>query len=60
LVSTILYQPELSKTEHFARGGDDDDEDDHNPDYDHEAFLGEEEAHTFDELTPEESKKRLG
>ncbi|KAJ8416242.1 hypothetical protein AAFF_G00382640, partial [Aldrovandia affinis] len=28
--------------------------------YDHEAFLGKEEATTFDELTPEESKERLG
>ena len=34
--------------------------DDHNPDYDHEAFLGEEEAREFDQLTPEESKRRLG
>ncbi|XP_077452728.1 calumenin-B [Stigmatopora argus] len=31
-----------------------------NFDYDHEAFLGEEEAKTFDQLTPEESKERLG
>lgn len=29
-------------------------------DYDHEAFLGQEEAKTFDQLTPEESKERLG
>lgn len=28
--------------------------------YDHEAFLGKEEARTFDQLTPEESKDRLG
>ncbi|KAM4651301.1 reticulocalbin-3 isoform 1-T1 [Discoglossus pictus] len=28
--------------------------------YDHEAFLGKEEAKTFDQLTPEESKERLG
>lgn len=28
--------------------------------YDHEAFLGEKEAKTFDQLTPEESKERLG
>ena len=32
----------------------------HNNDYDHEAFLGREEAKTFDQLTPEESKERLG
>jgi len=31
----------------------------HNPAYDHEAFLGEE-AKTFDMLTPEESTRRLG
>lgn len=30
----------------------------HNPDYDHEAFLGED-AKTFDQLTPEESRRRL-
>lgn len=32
----------------------------HNSDYDHEAFLGEHEAKHFDDLSPEESKKRLG
>ncbi|XP_023933064.1 calumenin-A-like [Lingula anatina] len=31
----------------------------HNAEYDHEAFLGQEEAKTFDQLTPEESKERL-
>lgn len=31
----------------------------HNPAYDHEAFLGEE-AKTFDQLSPEESTRRLG
>ena len=30
------------------------------PDYDHEAFVGAEEAAEFDELSPEESKRRLG
>ncbi|XP_033471000.1 calumenin-A [Epinephelus lanceolatus] len=35
--------------------------DDHkNYDYDHEAFLGQDEAKTFDHLPPEESKRRLG
>jgi len=42
----------LSKEEHFDKHQE------HNPDYDHEAFLGEE-AKTFDDLTPEESKSRL-
>uniref|UniRef100_A0A6B2FE65 EF-hand domain-containing protein n=1 Tax=Bothriechis nubestris TaxID=1766655 RepID=A0A6B2FE65_9SAUR len=31
-----------------------------NFDYDHDAFLGADEAKTFDQLTPEESKERLG
>ncbi|KAB7501850.1 Calumenin-B [Armadillidium nasatum] len=44
---------ELSDEEHFAGS-------EHNPDYDHEAFLGEEEAKRFDQLTPEESIERLG
>ncbi|XP_060945678.1 reticulocalbin-3 isoform X2 [Limanda limanda] len=33
--------------------------DDHGFQYDHEAFLGKEEAKTFDQLTPDESKDRL-
>src|SRR5437868_3003999 len=32
----------------------------HNPVYDHEAFLGESESKAFDQLSPAESKKRLG
>ena len=32
----------------------------HNDEYDHEAFLGREESKTFDQLTPEESRERLG
>lgn len=35
-------------------------EEEHNSDYDHEAFLGEQEAKTFDQLSPEESQNRLG
>lgn len=34
--------------------------DDRNYDYDHEAFLGQQEARTFEQLPPEESKRRLG
>lgn len=45
-------QEKLSDEEHFIN-------EEHNPDYDHEAFLGEDEARTFDQLTPEESKDRL-
>jgi hypothetical protein len=32
----------------------------HNLDYDHEAFLGKDQADEFKQLTPEESKARLG
>ncbi|ODM97252.1 Calumenin [Orchesella cincta] len=42
----------LSDQEHFMDG-------EHNPKYDHEAFLGED-AKQFDDLTPEESRRRLG
>lgn len=41
----------MSAQEHFINS-------EHNPEYDHEAFLGEE-AKTFDQLTPEESTRRL-
>ena len=32
----------------------------HNPDYDHDAFLGKEQAERFDQLSPKEAKRRLG
>lgn len=47
----IHHGPDLSDSPH-------DDSQDFR--YDHEAFLGKEEAKTFDQLTPEESKERLG
>lgn len=47
-----VYDRDLSGKEHF-------DNDIHNTEYDHEAFLGEE-AKSFDNLSPEESKRRLG
>lgn len=47
----VLRDPELSRQAH---------EDNKSFQYDHEAFLGKEEAKTFDQLTPEESKDRLG
>nr|CAD7200967.1 unnamed protein product [Timema douglasi]CAD7573722.1 unnamed protein product [Timema californicum] len=43
---------ELSDQEHYQH-------EEHNAQYDHEAFLGED-AKTFDQLTPEESRRRLG
>ena len=42
-----------SDEEHYKEG-------EHNVKYDHEAFLGKEGAKEFDQLTPEESKRRLG
>ncbi|XP_076310701.1 calumenin-like isoform X2 [Tachypleus tridentatus] len=49
----VVNKP-LSDEQHYG------DDAEHNVDYDHEAFLGEDEARTFENLTPEESKKRLG
>jgi len=42
----------LSENEHFEGR-------EHNSDYDHDAFLGHDQAKTFDDLSPEESKSRL-
>ncbi|EDO28554.1 predicted protein [Nematostella vectensis] len=46
------HTDKLSEAEHFDKEGE------HNPDYDHEAFLGTEKEE-FDHLPPEEAKKRL-
>uniref|UniRef100_A0A1A8KFW6 Reticulocalbin 3, EF-hand calcium binding domain n=1 Tax=Nothobranchius kuhntae TaxID=321403 RepID=A0A1A8KFW6_NOTKU len=46
----VHHQADLSDHAH---------DDSHNYQYDHEAFLGKEEAKTFDQLSPEESKERL-
>ncbi|KAL4707458.1 hypothetical protein ACJJTC_000102 [Scirpophaga incertulas] len=43
----------LSDAEHFKNEL-------HNKQFDHDAFLGEDQAKTFDQLSPEESKRRLG
>ncbi|XP_059059513.1 calumenin-B [Achroia grisella] len=43
----------LSDVEHFKN-------EHHNKQFDHDAFLGEDQAKTFDQLPPEESKRRLG
>lgn len=47
-----VYDREPSDHEHYQ-------DEQHNPQYDHEAFLGEE-AKTFDQLPPDESRRRLG
>ena len=46
---------DLSEEEHYNG-----DQFEHNEEYDHEAFLGKEEAKSFDQLPPEEAKRRLG
>lgn len=46
----VHHDHELSRQAH---------EDNKSYQYDHEAFLGKDEATTFDQLTPEESKDRL-
>ncbi|XP_014356875.2 calumenin-B [Papilio machaon] len=43
----------LSDQEHFRN-------EHHNKQFDHDAFLGEDQAKSFDQLPPEESKRRLG
>jgi len=49
-----LHKESLGDEKHFdAATGE------HNAKYDHEAFVGEEEAKTFEQLTPEQSKERL-
>lgn len=57
----VIHAEKLSDKEHFQHHDGEEDEDFiHDPDYDHEAFLGKDEAHEFDQLTPEESQRRLG
>lgn len=45
------HEDKLTDTEHYVEG-------EHNPEHDHEAFLGDEKE-AFDNLAPEEAKKRL-
>lgn len=49
----VKEEVKLSDEEHFEGN-------EHNPEYDHDAFLGHEDAKTFDNLSPEESRERLG
>ena len=48
-----VHDGKLSDTKHYDKDGK------HNAEYDHEAFLGKQKK-SFDQLTPEESKERLG
>lgn len=49
----LVVNKDLSDEEHYHDGT-------HNSEYDHEAFLGKEEAKTFHDLPPAEAKRRLG
>ena len=46
-----VFEGKVSDEQHFK-------DEDHNSEYDHEAFLGDEKK-TYDQLTPEESTERL-
>lgn len=50
----IHHEAELSRKPHEAQHADQ-----QSLQFDHEAFLGKEEAKTFDQLSPEESRDRL-
>ncbi|XP_056333780.1 calumenin-B [Danio aesculapii] len=60
LQSSSKPMEKKDRVHHDAPLSNKDHDDEENFDYDHEAFLGQEEAKTFDQLTPEESKERLG
>lgn len=49
---SVHWKSKLSDVDHEVDG-------EHNVDYDHEVFLGKEDAKNFDQLTPEEAKQRL-
>lgn len=53
------HEHKLSEQAHFV-DSDKDGKYEHNSEYDHEAFLGKDEAEQFKSMTPEESKAKLG
>ncbi|XP_072549523.1 reticulocalbin-3 isoform X2 [Salminus brasiliensis] len=57
---TVAVPPQEKRVHHQRDLSDHVHDDAHGYQYDHEAFLGKEEAKTFDQLTPEESKAKLG
>ncbi|KAG7492144.1 hypothetical protein MATL_G00011280 [Megalops atlanticus] len=60
LAVTVSVPTQEKRVHHHSDLSDHVHDDTHGYQYDHEAFLGKEEAKTFDQLTPEESKERLG
>ncbi|XP_066498104.1 reticulocalbin-3 isoform X1 [Hoplias malabaricus] len=57
---TLAVPPQEKRVHHHRDLSDHVHDDAQGFQYDHEAFLGKEEAKTFDQLSPEESKARLG
>lgn len=60
IASSIHGSDEPHPFEHDSLHGKHFDGGEHNAHFDHEAFLGPDESKKFDNLTPEESKRRLG
>ena len=56
----VVKDVPLSKEEHWRATSGEGGENEHNVEYDHEAFLGKDAARDYEGLSPEESKKRLG
>ncbi|KAG7459877.1 hypothetical protein MATL_G00215100 [Megalops atlanticus] len=59
LALTVAVPSQEKRVHHHSDLSDHVHDDTQGYQYDHEAFLGKEEAKTFDQLTPEESKERL-
>ena len=55
----FLFKQQLSDKDHYADLNNDT-KFEHNVDYDHDAFLGKEEAEKFKRMSAEESKEKLG
>ena len=51
----IKPHEDLSDEPHYGETNEE-----HNTNYDHEAFLGEEDAENFSKLSPHEAKEKLG
>ncbi|KAG9349977.1 hypothetical protein JZ751_026330 [Albula glossodonta] len=60
LALTVAVPTQEKRVHHHSDLSDHVHDDTHGYQYDHEAFLGKEEAKTFDQLSPEESQERLG
>uniref|UniRef100_A0A0B7A6Z7 Reticulocalbin-3 n=1 Tax=Arion vulgaris TaxID=1028688 RepID=A0A0B7A6Z7_9EUPU len=59
ICSTIPTNEQKQRVYDQPLSDEDHNDGEHNTKYDHDAFLGQDEAKTFDQLTPDESKSRL-